>query len=277
VRISTVMAVALLCCASSARAQFTTRYSGTERRDGKSVPATAQFSVEKGRAAMIMTGSRSSRMVFLEQQGVLRVIDDGTKSYFDLDQKMTQDPGAGGGPMAQMEQQLAQMPPEQRKMAEQMMKGSMAAMKPTPTTYVWTKEEQTIQGYACTKVECMVGDDKRSEYWGTKSPDLKLTDDERNTMLAMQGYLRSFTIHVAPAGGGEGRAFQWDTSVDGYPVITRCFDHGDTTLDLRLDSVDRKPLAKELFETPAGFKRQSVMDGGATGGKRGRPSGLRGH
>jgi hypothetical protein len=266
VRSSTAIILALLSVAAPASAQFNTYYSGTERRDGKSVPATAQFSVEKGRAAMIMTGFRSSRMLFLEKQGVLRVVDDATKTYFDLDRQVSQ-----GGMMDQMEEQLAKMPPEQRKMAEQMMQGTMGASKPTPTTYVWTKEKQTIKGYDCTKVETMVGDEKRSEYWGTTSADFKMTPDERNTMLTMQGYLRSFTIMVKGGeGDGSSRAFQWDTSVDGYPLITRCFSHGDTTLDLRMQSFDRKPLDKSLFEVPSGFKKQELMGAEGMGDKKGK-------
>jgi hypothetical protein len=271
VRFSTAIMLTLLCGAAPASAQFNTYYSGTERKDGKSVPATAQFSVEKGRVALIMKGSRSSRMLFLEKQGVLRVVDDGSKTYFDLDREATQNMASGGGAMDQMQEQLAKMPPEQRKMAEQMMQGAMGKVKDRPpTTYVWTKEKQTIKGYECTKVECMVGDDKRSEYWGTTSADFKMTPDERNTMLAMQGYLRNFMIGVS-AGRGEGgssRAFQWDTSVDGYPLVTRCFDHGDTTLDLRLQSSDRKPLDKDLFETPSGFKKQDLMGAEGMGKKR---------
>jgi hypothetical protein len=270
VRSRIAIALAWLCVAAPASAQFNTYYSGTERRNGTSVPATAQFSVEKGRVAVIMKGSRSSRMIFLEKQGVLRVVDEGTKTYFDLDKQSAQ-----GGPMDQMEKQLAQMPPEQRKMAEQMM-GSMEAAKPKPTTYVWTKEKQTVKGYEATKVECMVGDQKRSEYWGTKSADFAMTPDERNTMLAMQGYLRNFMIGVKGSeGDGSSRAFQWDTSVDGYPIITRCFDHGDTTLDLKLDRFDRKPLDKDLFET-SGFKKQDFMGDEGMGDKKGHMKHMRG-
>jgi len=253
---STAVILALLCGAAPASAQFNTYYSGTERHEGKSVPASAQFSVEKGRVAVIMKGSRDSRMLFFEKEGVLRVVDEPTKTYFELDREAAQ-----GGAMGEMEKELAKMPAAQRKMAEQMM-GAMESVKPKPTTYVWTKEKQTIKGYEATKVECMVGDQKRSEYWGTTSADFKMTPDERNTMLAMQGYLRNFMITVSMGKGDSGasRAFQWDTSVDGYPLITRCFDHGDTTLDLKLDRFDRKPVDKDLFET-SGFKKQDVTGG----------------
>ena len=256
-----ILFIALL-GAAPASAQFNTFYSGTERKEGKTVPATAQFSVEKGRVAMVMKGSRSTRMLFLEKEGALRVVDDATKTYFDLDRQSIQGAGATG----EMEAQLAKLPEAQRKMAEQMM-GAMASVKPKPTTYVWTKETQTVKGYSCTKVECMVGDEKRSEYWGTTSEDFKMTPDQRATVLAMQDYLRGFMIGVSSDGGS--RAFQWDTSVDGYPLITRCFDHGDTTLDLELEGFDRKPIDKDLFVT-SGYKRQDFMSAEGTRGKKGK-------
>jgi hypothetical protein len=46
----------------------------------------------------------------------------------------------------------------------------------------------------------------------------------------------------------------WDVKVDGYPVITRCFNDGKMTLDLKLQSVNRKPLSDTLFAVPSGFK-----------------------
>ena len=272
--------LALLLGAAPAFAQFTTAYSGKQLVDKKWVPATAQFSVEKGRVAAIMTGSRSSRMLFLEKEGVLRVIDDATKSYLDLDQKTMSQLGAGGDEMEKMKKQMESMPPEQRKMAEQMMGSVMGSVKTRPpTTYVWTKEKQTIKGYECTKVECMVGEDKRSEYWGSTSADFKMSNDERSTMLAMQGYLRNFliTVSMGPgAGDGQSRAFEWDTSQDGYPLITRCFAHGDTTLDLYLQTIDHKPLSKDLFETPDGYKKQDLMGGmEGKGGKHPHTSGMK--
>ena len=76
----------------------------------------------------------------------------------------------------------------------------------------------------------------------------------------MQEYLRNFTIKVVPAGKADGgvRAFEWDTSVDGFPLISRCFEKGTTTLDLKAESFDRKPLSKKLFEVPSDYKEFSI-------------------
>lgn len=259
-RHSALVPLLLLAVAAPAAAQLNTYYRGTQVVDGKEIPATAQFSIEKGRIAMIMKGARSARMIFVESDHRLRVIDDETKSYFDLDRAGMQKDATSM--MAEAQKQMEKLPPDQRAMAEKMMQGALSAQAPPPTKYVWSQEKKTIGGYDCTRVDVMRGDDKRAEYWGTTSKDFTMSDAEHKTILAMQDYLRNFLIMVQPAGGGSGgdgpRAFQWDTSVDGYPVVTRCFDNGKMTLDMALASFDRKALAKDLFETPSGYKKQDV-------------------
>lgn len=256
----TVAAVAI--AAGPARAQLTTLYKGVQREGQKETPATAQFSVEEGRVGMIMKASRLSRMLFLEKEQVLRIVDDDSKTYFDLGQSSLHGPGTDvASAMANVQKMLDQMPPEQRKMAEGMMQTSLGGMKQEPqsqTVYVRTNEKKTISGYESTRVEARRGDAKVSEYWGTTSSDLKMTPAERRTMLTMQGYLRNFLITVRSADGGGLRAFEWDTSVDGFPVITRCFRGSETTLDLTLDSFHRKPLPDELFAVPPDYKKMAM-------------------
>lgn len=242
-------ATALACLAAPCAAQMTTTYTGTQTIDAKAVPASAQFSVESGHVAAIMKGSRNSRLIFDQKAQVLHIISDDNKTYFDLDKS-----SGSGDQMQMMEAQLAKMPPQQRAMAEQMMKGVMAAAPP-PLTYTQGTGTKTIAGYQCTMFEGMRGADKVTEYCGTTSNDFKMSDPERQTMLDMQGYLRNFLIMVK-ASDESMRAFQWDTSVDGYPVLTRCFRSGAMTLDLTLDGVNHKPIPKELFEIPKGYTKQ---------------------
>jgi hypothetical protein len=248
----------VLCCATTPiAAQLTTTYAGVQRDGGKEFPATAVFAVEKGRAAMIMKGSHSNRMLFDEKAQVLRMVNDDDKSYIDLDKdwRKNADPSAM---MAGMQKQLESVPPAQRAMAEQMMKSAMGSMEQPPALeYVWTKDKQTVAGYECTRVEGMRGSIKRTEYCGTTSDDFKMSDAERQTMLDMQGYLRSVMIMVKTSDDAT-RAFQWDVKVDGYPVITRCYNNGTLTLDLTLQAVSRKPISDDVFAIPSGFKKMEM-------------------
>jgi hypothetical protein len=106
----------------------------------------------------------------------------------------------------------------------------------------------------------MRGTDKVTEYCGSTSNDFRMSGAERQTMLDMQGYLRNFMIMVKSSDDAT-RAFQWDTKVDGYPVVTRCFNDGKLTLELTLQSVDRKPLSDTLFAVPRDYKKMDLMKG----------------
>ena len=112
--------------------------------------------------------------------------------------------------------------------------------------------------------EGMRGADKVTEYCGTTSTDFKMSDAERQTMLDMQSYLRNFSIMVKSSDDSM-RAIQWDTNVDGYPVLTRCFRSGTMTLDLTLDGVNHKPIPNEVFEIPKGYKKRDLAGMGRKG------------
>lgn len=259
----------LAAAAAPARAELNTYYAGSVLREGKMVPATAVFSIQPGRVAMVMKdATTSNRMLFLEKEQVLRIIDDSGKNYFDIGKGGMA--GEASSQVAEMQKQMAKMPPAQRAMAEQMMQGMIGTVKSPPKdTYVWSQEKKTIAGYECTRVDVMQGDVKKAEYWGTPSPDFKMSEKERATMLAMQDYLRNYVIGVK--GGSEGggdRAFQWDTSVDGYPIVSRCFNGDQMTVDLQLQSFDRKKPGDDLFETPKGYKKQDFAMGGKSAGRR---------
>ena len=237
-------------------AQFTTTYKGIQRDGDKEYPATATFAVEPGRIAMILTGSKRMRMLFDDKAQVIHLVMEDEKQYFDIDKdfRAAMDPS---GMMAQMQKQLDAMPKEQRAMAEAMMAQAMggrggAAAAPQ-LVYNWTKDKQTISGYECTRVEGMRGPEKVTEYCGSTSPDLKLTDADRKTVLDMQPLLRNFTITVRATDDAT-RAFAWDTGTDGYPVLTRCFARGKLTLELTLDGVARKGPTDDQFSL-AGFKK----------------------
>ena len=174
--------------------------------------------------------------------------------------------------MQMMQQQLANMPASQRAMAEQMMKSVMGTVRP-PLTYVWSTEKKRIAGYECTRVDGMRGDDKVTEYCGSTSADFRMSDAEHKTMLAMQSYLRNFTIMVQTADDGT-RAFQWDTNTDGYPVLSRCYSNGTMTVDLALQSVTHQRIPDELFDLPRGYRKTDSDGDGRLGARIAAPGRL---
>jgi hypothetical protein len=161
-----------------------------------------------------------------------------------------------------MSKQLAQLPPVRRQMAEQMMRGLRgAAPAPPPKEFVWTNEEATVKGYECTWVNIMEGGIKKAAYCGSASPDLKISSSE---LEAAMGLTQALGQAIPPVGGGRGssgaetRGFQWDTSEDEYPVISRCFEGDRIILNLEMDSFDRDKPSEDLFSIPKNYKKQSL-------------------
>ncbi len=253
-----LLSLAFCAAAAPAGAQFTTTYTGVQHVADKDYPASAIFAIDNGRIAMIMKGARNVRMLFDDKAQVLRLVNEDGKQYFDItkDFGSTMDPS---GQMAKMQKQLEALPKEQRAMAESMMKQAMGSMssRQEQLVYNWTNDKQKIAGYDCTRVEGMRGPRKVTEYCGSTSPDLKVSDADRQTVLDMQGYLRNFLISVK-ADDQSARAFAWDTSVDGYPVLTRCFEDGKMTLELTLASVNRNGPTDDQFRID-GFKKVDMM------------------
>ena len=252
-----LITLALCAVAAPAGAQFTTTYTGVQHVGDKDYPATAIFAIDKGRIAMIMTGAKHVRMLFDDKAQVLRLVNEDGKQYFDItkDTRSSMDPT---GQMAKMQKQLEAMPKEQRAMAESMMKQAMASMSAPQEqlVYNWTNDKPKIAGYDCTRVEGLRGGHKVTEYCGSTSNDFKLTDNDRQTVLDMQAYLRNFLIMVKN-GDESARAFAWDTSTDGYPVLTRCFDNGTMTLELTLATVNRTGPSDDQFKVD-GFKKMEM-------------------
>lgn len=254
----------LVLAASPAAADLNVVYKGTESFTGKEIPAEARYAVSDGRIAVVQLGSHRSRMLFLQKEGVLRVIDDEKKSYIDFDEaQLDQMHDTAAQARSQMDAAMEKMTPEQRKMMAGMMPKGMPGMGSAPatppTTHVKSSETATIKGYLCTRVDIMRGDEKRAEYWGTMSKDLSIDDADLATMEGLHEFLGKLTDTMSPLTGKQGggsQGFDWDAKEAGFPVVTRCF-HGDKrVLDLTMDTFDRKPADASWFEVPKGYSKQ---------------------
>ena len=251
-RFSSILLVAL--AAPCANAALTTYYKGTVDEGGKDVPATAAMSYTDGRVAMMMSSpTHHYRMIFQAKDDLLTIVDDGNKSYIDLQG------GLANGMEAQMKAQLDRMPPEQRKMAEQMMQSMRGAMaqKSVPDEYVWTTDTETRGSYRCTWVNIMQGNVKRAAYCGTPSSDFTLGEKEHAAAVGFAHSLGNSSILARDERGGQMRMFEWDSAKDGFPLVSRCFRDERIILNLELDTFNHKKPPAELFDIPRDYRKQS--------------------
>jgi hypothetical protein len=241
--------------APCAHAAFTSYFKGTVFEGGKYVPATGTMSYTDDRVAMGMSSVKHHyRMIFEVKGDLLTVVDDGNQTYVEMQG------GVANAMDAAMKAQLDRMPPEQRKMAEQMMQNmrGMTAQRGVPDTYVWTTDTETRKGYKCTWVMVMQGNVKRAAYCGTISPDFVMTATERAGAVGFAHALGNSSILARDnERSSQMRMFEWNSEKDGYPLVSRCFNGDKIVLDLELDSFNHEKPPKELFDVPAGYRKLS--------------------
>src|SRR5690606_1935590 len=96
------------------------------------------------------------------------ILDHKRKSYTLLDKETVDEMAAQiQGAMAQMEEQLANMPPAQRKMMEGMMKNRMPQLGGEKLELIVkrTGDEDTIAGYEAERVDVSTSEGKQRELW----------------------------------------------------------------------------------------------------------------
>jgi hypothetical protein len=239
--------------ADPASAQINAYYRGTERVGTRAVPATAQLSLEKGRVSITVKGAHPFRMILIEKDETFRIIDDVDRTYLDVES------GGDDDVMTDVEKELTDMSPEDQKLFRQTM--AQALGSPSKVTYVASKDSTRVTGVRCTRVDVLHDGVKKGEYWSTIADAYKVGDGERATMRVLNESLGGALPIVQSSGGSGVRAFEWDTSKAGFPIVTRCIDGQVVTLDLTLEAFDRKPLVDAWFKIPKGYRKTEMSPG----------------
>jgi hypothetical protein len=153
--------------------------------------------------------------------------------------------------MAEMQESLKNMPPEQRKAVEQMMgKQMMGLAKRGKVDVTATGETKAVVGYACRKYVATRDGEELVTVWTTK--DLKSFQNLQKDWKAFNKRLLSMNMSV---GKPLMEAFQ---KFDGFPMETTIA--GVNTV---VTKVQERSIPEAEFEVPAGFKKEDPprMDG----------------
>jgi hypothetical protein len=242
----------------------------TEYHDGPPVIGTVEISTQDGVSRMEVTSvsnDESGGMIFREKGREFIAIDHEEKEYYLIDEDAMERIGAQlSSAMQQMQEALADMPPEQRAMAEQMMKQHVPAPMeaPEPMTVRKTGAGDTINGFDCQYYEV--------QQQGAKIRELCVTDWDKidggreaaDSMLAMAGFFDRMAEQFSSGSGmdvmGQQRElFQHMRELGGYPVLTREFDDsGGLVSESRLKSAGTSDIDPAFFNPPRGYQKKDL-------------------
>jgi hypothetical protein len=159
--------------------------------------------------------------------------------------------------------QMENLPPEQRAMMEEMMKGKMPGMAEAPPRRVETGAVEKVGDYFCTLHTLYSGEAK---VWEVCTAGENMGEDIVEAMGAFRA-LSSFTgelqeiLQQGPFASMIQTPYNELDELDGFPVRVRTFDNkGKVVRESKLKSITSGELAESTFAIPAGYEIKDLKD-----------------
>jgi hypothetical protein len=201
--------------------------------------------------------------VTLVRSGTLYIIDEADKSYVVVDKAtLEQLAKKMAAAMAEMKEQLAKLPPDQRAQVEQMMPGMSSKDRTWVVEAIDTGKSDKVDGRSCR-----VWDIKREgvldDQWCVV-PYATLPGKE-NLSAAFANFAKVFeemAKSVPMLSGMISNEFGAQSKVNGFPVRSRAYESGklgDAEQLLRVWREEAIPAS--MFNVPAGYKQKQMSMG----------------
>jgi hypothetical protein len=244
--------------ASPALAQITI----VERETRGTETSTSQVQLDASHMrAEVLDGKERGAIVYDGPNDTTRMMNLDKKTYSEMTRAQAEQMGQQvNSAMAQMQAQLANLPPEQRAQIEQMMRGRGAgaagalASTPQPIQYRPAGTDRVGQ-WSCTKYEGFRGTEKVSEVCAATPATLGLTAADFEVTRRLTGFLKSLApsvaAHISVIGNAQEQGYV------GYPVRRTNFSNGQIESVNEITEIRHGALPAGTFDVPTGFRKEA--------------------
>ena len=253
--ISTLLLISPLAFAGVVMDMVTMDASGQETERSRIYAQSGKIRMEQSDGS-----ETAATMIFLGNKFLY--IDQREKSYVVMDEAMLDEVSAKMNEvMKEMEAQLASMPPEQRAMVEQMMKGQMQGMsaQQAPSSSaprVEAKGGGEWKSYKCRQYAVFEGAEKVQDICAAELDEVDGADEVIEAFRNMAAYITKMTESMPMRSDDRINPGELMDEIDGFPVHTIDYKNGVVARETSLDSVTEQDLDEGMFAVPEGYRRQ---------------------
>ena len=209
---------------------------------------------------MFLTDGGRSRMV---------ILDKAKNQYQEIDEETMKQLGAQvNSAMAQMQEQMKNLPPEQRAMMEKMMKGKMPQMAAAaPRTVYTAKGGSSVNGFSCTKYEGMEGAQKVADVCAASASQIKLGVNDFQVFQKMKDFVSSLTSAMSnsPFYSNLAAGRYFENGIEGFPIQRIEYNNGKPSQRGELKSVTQASFSDADFSLGNAKKVELPIPGAAKG------------
>lgn len=213
-------------------------------------------------------GPAETTTIFRGEKDYFMVVNHGTRSFTVVDQDaidfMAEEVRHA---MRQMDEQIAALPAEQRRL---MMIGMLRDDTPPPETkVVRTSDEAEKGGFDCVRYEVLEGGQKVREVWVAGWDQLPASAELRSTLEGLESFFTRVTsafegvtssLTGLPAMELGGSPFQDLKAMNGFPVLSRDFEEGQLVAETLVVSVQETTVPMASFSPPDTYQRRHIGD-----------------
>ncbi|HEU4600606.1 MAG TPA: DUF4412 domain-containing protein [Steroidobacteraceae bacterium] len=266
-RIKHLVALPLCLLALSAFAG-TTMQSVEHQLDKKEADAVVTVSAQDGN---LRVDSPDHNGITIFKDDTIFVLNTKNKTYSSMDRESLKKMAEQISPaLKQMQEQLAQMPPEQRAQIEKMMGKSMPGTGQQKTQEIRkTSRTDKVAGYSCKYAEVVEDGVVQQEFCVVPSASLKGSDDLMAAAQKMQAMMQDMLKALDSPWMQQmmDRQATNYAQLGGIPVLTRRFENGKAVTETTLRSIQSQSLPASTFDIPSGYTKQETMQGGMHKGR----------
>ena len=252
----------LLLCSVAWQAQAGVVIQQVERAIGNNQSRqTVTISMDSGKLRVEgdNPGSGKYLLIFDNGKQVMQMADLQKKSYMEITKADVEGMANAMEQMKQqMEQAMANVPPAQRAMMEQMMKGKMGGMAAPPQITVRDKgASDTVGQFACKQYEILSNGQVSSEVCAADPSQIKLDASAFETFKALADFYAPLRRSMPQIGSGWTAPDAMD-QIKGFPVRTIVYEGGKPSSEWVLQTVEERAVDAAQFTLPSGLKKQEM-------------------
>jgi len=228
--------------------------------DGQETNAETLF--EKGVLRMDSwhQGQKNS-FIFDSNKKALVMVNHQDKTYTTFDEATLKEiTERMQGFKKQMEAQLANLPPEQRQMMQQMMRGRMPSTERPKANYELkqTGETQNIAGISCQMMNATKDGQLMSELCVADSSKIPNGEQIYTAFKALQQMFAQLMEAMPIRSEVMDEAWHAMQSIPGYPILTRQIKNGRVSSTSELVKVKEQAIDMRKMKIPEGYREQKI-------------------
>lgn len=204
-------------------------------------------------------GGDNMSMIFRDE--TLWLVDHDKRSCQKIDKAGMEQLGAV---MQQMQAELAKLPPQQRAMMEQMMKGKMPGGmgQEAPPRRIEAGGVEQVGEYSCKVQTLFSGDEKVWEVCTAEESAAGAAAEAMGAFRALSRFVEDLrdVLRQGPLADMMESPFQDVNELGGLPVRSRTFADGRVASETTLKSVTRRDLGDDVFSIPKGYEVKNLAD-----------------